>query len=392
MSGTRFFDVHLSVAASRPDKDYLPAKRKKYAKKPPQPKSDQELTDAWIKLMIGDRKVEGGELVLDIVDNIVMLGSSMSLILLQENNHQLFCDGTFRFAPRGYYQLYSIHVLIGTVYTPVVHFLLMDKKCVTYKKMFQMLRSHCPDLHVGIFQMDFELAAQQAAAAVFPESEIRGCRFHLAQAWCRKIAKLGLQTAYQRCQSKTAIWLKTVFGLPGLPPAEVESFFTKELLTVAPNDAKVRAFTRYLQDIYIGKNAKFPPNMWAGIMESGQRHTTNGCESWHRHFGRGFVSPHPNVYDFLSVLSMANKRAMVNSQIEDATAILNASKLTKAMQTLKAHFVSKEIDSMTFVKLVSLNLMSAKKKKNSKRAKSVIASIKQKYSRKVKSIVNRFKH
>ena len=47
---------------------------------------------------------------------------------------------------------------------------------------------------------------------------------------------------------------------------------------------------------------------------------------------------------------------------------------------------------MTFVKLVSLNLMPAKKKKNSKRAKYVIASIKQKYSRKVKSIVNRFKH
>ena len=93
------------------------AKRKKYAKKPPQPKSDQELTDAWIKLMIGDRKVEGGELVLDIIDNIVMLGSSMSLILLQEHNHQLFCDGTFRFAPRGYYQLYSIHVLIGTCCT-----------------------------------------------------------------------------------------------------------------------------------------------------------------------------------------------------------------------------------------------------------------------------------
>ena len=97
---------------------------------------------------------------------------------------------------------------------------------------------------------------------------------------------------------------------------------------MAPNDAKEWAFTRYLQDIYIGKNAKFPPNMWGGIMESGQRHTTNVCESWHR----------PNVYDFFSVFSMANKRAMVNSQTKDAIAILNASKLTKAVQTLKANF------------------------------------------------------
>ena len=52
-----------------------------------------------------------------------------------------------------------------------------------------MLLHHCPELKDAIFQMDFELAAQQAAAAMFPEVEIRGCRFHLAQTWFRKLTK-----------------------------------------------------------------------------------------------------------------------------------------------------------------------------------------------------------
>ena len=370
------------------------AKRKKLSKKPPQPRSDLELNEAWVELMFGERKVEGSELVLDICEDIVMLGSTMGLILMQENSYQLFCDGTFKYAANGYFQLYTIHVIVNTtVYTPVIHFLLKNKQCTTYTKMFKMLLHHCPELKVAIFQMDFELAAQQAAAAVFPEAEIRGCRFHLAQAWFRKLTKLGLQTTYQRCHSQAAIWLKTVFGLPGLPPTAVEPFFTKELLPIAPNNSKIRAFAKYLIDTYVGKDAKFAPIMWAGIMDGDRRHTTNGCEGWHRHFGRGFVSPHPNIYDFLGVLSMANKRAMLKSKVKDTAAIMNAAKLTRAMDTLKNDHDSNQIDSLTFVKLVSLNLISAKrKKKNSKRSKSLIDSIKQKYSKKVNRILGRFKH
>ena len=124
------------------------AKKKKSSKKPPQPRSTRALSEAWIQLMLDDdrNKVEGAELVLDVYDDIVMLGSSMSLMLLQQNNSQLFCDGTFKFAPRGYFQLYSIHVLIETVYTPVVYFLLQNKNYGSYVTMFKMLKRHCPDL------------------------------------------------------------------------------------------------------------------------------------------------------------------------------------------------------------------------------------------------------
>ena len=84
------------------------AKKKKSSKKPPQPRSTRALSEAWIQLMLDDdrNKVEGAELVLDVYDDIVMLGSSMSLMLLQKNNSQLSCDGTFKFAPRGYFRVH----------------------------------------------------------------------------------------------------------------------------------------------------------------------------------------------------------------------------------------------------------------------------------------------
>ena len=84
---------------------------------------------------------------------------------------------------------------------------------------------------------------------------------------------------------------------------------------------------------------------------------------------------------------------MLKSKVKDTAAIMNAAKLTRAMDTLKNDHNSNQIDSLTFVKLVSLNLISAKrKKKKSKRSKSLIDSIKQKYSKKVNHILGRFKH
>lgn len=144
----------------------------------------------------------------------------------------------------------------------------------TYRTMFRLLRSHCLDLRIAKLQMDFEVAAHNAAKEVFPEAEVRGCRFHPAQAWFRKLGRLGLHSVYNHKTSKTAIWLKSIFGLPGLEPEEVEQFFNQELKSQAPERPAVAAFILYLSQTYITDGAKFPPTMWAGIMDGG-KHTTN---------------------------------------------------------------------------------------------------------------------
>ena len=234
--------------------------------------------------------------------------------------------------------------------------------------MFRLFRSHCLDLRIAKLQMDFEVAAHIAAKEVFPEAEVRGCRFHLAQAWFRKLGRLGLHSVYNNKTSKTAIWLKSIFGLPGLEPEEVERFFNQELKSQAPERPAVAAFILYLSQTYIAADAKFPPTMWAGIMDGG-KHTTNGCESFHRHFGRGFVSPHPNMYDWLHVLKMSHKRSLINFHAENKTGKRNNERLTQTINLLNQNYESKLIDTMTYVKLISLNLMAASAKRCHKRAK-----------------------
>ena len=122
------------------------AKKKKLSKKQPHPKTDSLLSAAWTEIMNGSTVVEGGELVQDVKDDIVMLASKESLQLLQQNNFQVFGDGTFKYAPKGYFQMYTLHILNNNIYTPVVYFLLKNKKQGTYRTMFRLLKSHCPDL------------------------------------------------------------------------------------------------------------------------------------------------------------------------------------------------------------------------------------------------------
>ena len=142
---------------------------------------------------------------------------------------------------------------------------------------------------------------------------MRGCRFHLTQAWNCRISKLGLKATYQAATSQTAVWLKTVFGLPGLPPSDVNTFFENEMLTSAPRGDALHQFIEYLKVNYATSSSSLSPSMWAGVLDQTIKHTTNGCESFHRHFGRGNINPHPSVFDWLSEVSRSHKRAMIRA-------------------------------------------------------------------------------
>jgi len=56
---------------------------------------------------------------------------------------------------------------------------------------------------------------------VWPGCEVKSFRFHIGQSWWREIQSLGLSKQYGKKDFEVSQFLKKIFGLSLLPPAEV---------------------------------------------------------------------------------------------------------------------------------------------------------------------------
>jgi hypothetical protein len=113
--------------------------------------------------------------------------------------------------------------------------------------------------------------------------------------WWRKIQQLGLASECKNEQSPIGTWLKHLFGLTFLPPAEVGDSFAEDFMCEKPENSKLDQFADYLVDNYTDSESKFPPEIWAENSCSILR-TTNTCESFHSKFKRENSSPYPNIH------------------------------------------------------------------------------------------------
>jgi len=59
---------------------------------------------------------------------------------------------------------------------------------------------------------DFETAIHNAVTRVWPDCEVKACRFYLGQCWRRKIQFLGLIKQYGKKHSEIRQLLKKIFG------------------------------------------------------------------------------------------------------------------------------------------------------------------------------------
>jgi len=97
-----------------------------------------------------------------------------------------------------------------------------------------------------------------------------------------------------RCQ-----FLKKIFGLSFLPPAEVSDWFAFDFIFNYPNDKRVEQFCVYLLENYINADSNLSPPVWSECSALSLR-TINACES--SHFNALFCSSHPNNFVLVSAL------------------------------------------------------------------------------------------
>jgi hypothetical protein len=211
----------------------------------------------------------------------------------------ILADGTFIYCPKHFYQQYTIHGVCKNYYVPLVFCFLLSKTKDIYKQMWETIKDLCLNNANSVFQpslllLDFELGAHIAAKEVFPLIIIKACRFHLGQAWYRKISSIPiLKKNYDDKNSQSGLWLKLFFGLPYLPSHMISEAFI-EIMATCPEEKQYSDFSDYIFDNYIETN-NFSPILWAEEPNKSTR-TTNGAESYHSQLRHEFYVPHPTIF------------------------------------------------------------------------------------------------
>jgi hypothetical protein len=318
------------------------------------PKTLDELHD---NMKLYDTKTKLGEqflLVNDDEENILMFSTQRNLKFLVTCDY-LLMDGTFYSSPSLFTQLFVVHGKKVNSHVPLAYFLLTGKKTFQYERAIRKLKSFLPASYTPrITYVDFECSIHRALRKVWPSTSIQGCRFHLGQAWFRKIQSLGLTKLY-RSRSAEGSFLRSFFGLSFIKPEDMEDFFVEDFLAFAPTPThpKIREFSEYVFDTYISSMARFPPSMWSRYSKDIGR-TTNACESFSSRLNAMFYHSHPNIFLLVDalleiqeeavtkMLSVGNKRPYKSSTVKEAF-----------IQCVMNELESGEIDTREYVKKLS---------------------------------------
>lgn len=202
-------------------------------------------------------------------NRILLFATTRSKEELATTRH-LYCDGTFKSAPKPFLQIYSIHGDIDGTVKPLAYAMLLNKKMSTYKLLFQLLKSTIPGMSIDFFTSDFEEAAVRGILSVFPKVAVKGCYFHFKKALQKRGKELGLN---ENSIFRKHVALCTV--LPYLPPDDLDDAWLY-IMSESPQDNKVTAFNDYMVTQWI--DHKLWSNKWCCY---GQAHKTNNYAETH---------------------------------------------------------------------------------------------------------------
>jgi hypothetical protein len=93
---------------------------------------------------------------------------------------------------------------------------------------------------------------------------------------------VGLIKQYGKNDSAVSQFLKKIFGLSLLPPAEDSDSFALNFISNLPNDKRVEQFCDYLLENDTVAESNFSPLVWSECSVSSFR-TVNAYESFHAH-------------------------------------------------------------------------------------------------------------
>ena len=127
---------------------------------------------------------------------ILVFSSDESLKILARAR-TILGDGTFRVTPSLWYQTFIISAEVDeAVFVPVMFALLPDKRQTTYEDMFGIIKDCLNSRSAELFMSDFEVGIRNGFSLHFPEVAVKGCHFHMAKAFWKRVVNKGFKTVY----------------------------------------------------------------------------------------------------------------------------------------------------------------------------------------------------
>lgn len=261
---------------------------------------------------------------------------------------ECFCDGTFKSAPKPFYQLFIIYGDLGsssatTNVVPLFFVLMSDKKESTYSALFDVLHARFPEWKLEKIHLDFEVATSNALRIIFPNIKIKKCYYHFTNSLWRKAKSLGIKTKLYR----RIVGLCT--ALPLLPESHVKGGWDYIQLQCADlKNNKINTFIAYMKRTWLKSDTCI--REWC---VSNERHRTNNvAESYNSVINRKINKSYVTINKLLHVLrdditvDLTNNRTAnfslkerKHSEIEKDNVILNTQMQLLHNQITIGHFL-----------------------------------------------------
>ena len=268
---------------------------------------------------------------------IGILLAEKSLFKALEGMKEIGYDGTFFVVPKPFYQLWSIHFIVGHHCFPACSILFMGKRTDMYDGAWKFIQKLLKDFSPTLAHQDFELAELLAAQANHPLMKISGCLFHSSSAMFKNHRMKGLFRAwYENPQYRS--WLKKCMSVALLPAKFITTAFG-ELLREAiffPRLADLQNFQTFKK--YIETQWMFPRTKpeFLSVHEL-ENATTSGLESFHSEI-KGEIKVHkPNFWLFmLKYNRILDMKALAFRQYElFGIEVLDGERKKKTIQNIK---------------------------------------------------------
>jgi len=161
--------------------------------------------------------------------------------------------------------------------------------------------------------LDFEKAAMNAVVDVYPETQVKGCFFHLGQSFWRRIQSLGFSKKYSE-DPEFSLCLRKLLALAYVPENKVIDSFESLISThfYEKNQNSLTELLDYFEDTYIGRPnrrghrrpALFDISIWNcyELIQKDIPRTNNAIEGWHNGFNSMLNAVHPSIWTFIKAL------------------------------------------------------------------------------------------